>query len=504
MDRLFVDPMRLCGCVLVCLGFLLPVQAFAQEGEAPQQESSFLPKLYIGPMLGPHIRLKSWDLNASADQGQVDALAWPQIGARFGSTLFGYLSIDGELSYLTYASRTGDRNHALAYRAGALGELFPSRTLSPFATAGFGAYHNVVGSHGVDVDMRTDYGFGVRYVLSDSWKARADLRHVLSDGVGDFELGHNLEIVLSVELTAWRGIEDEDGDGVADAMDMCPASAGPAEQGGCPDSDGDGILDKDDRCKQSVGSAEGRGCPDTDGDKLLDPDDLCPTKPGPIKQGGCPSLDVDGDGVPDDQDTCPEVAEDVDGFEDEDGCPDLDNDQDTIADVDDACPLVPESLNGIDDRDGCPETDRDGDQVMDTQDRCPDEAETLNEFQDLDGCPDEVPEEVLSMDGPFIGVAFTDPAKPELTPESRTKLEPLVALMKKHPSVRYTITVYTGVEGDDQDNFFVSERQAKALRKHLLDQGIKSEHVQAVGGGEVDASESKALKKSGVVILERF
>ena len=32
-------------------------------------------------------------------------------------------------------------------------------------------------------------------------------------------------------------------------------------------------------------------------------------------------IDSDGDGIADDLDTCPEQAEDFDGFEDQDGCP---------------------------------------------------------------------------------------------------------------------------------------------------------------------------------------
>ena len=43
--------------------------------------------------------------------------------------------------------------------------------------------------------------------------------------------------------------------------------------------------------------------------------------------------DSDGDGISDDDDQCPDVAEDRDGFEDADGCPDPDNDDDGILDV---------------------------------------------------------------------------------------------------------------------------------------------------------------------------
>ena len=101
--------------------------------------------------------------------------------------------------------------------------------------------------------------------------------------------------------------------------------------------------------------------------------------------------DRDNDGIADDDDGCPDDAEDKDGFEDSDGCPDLDNDGDGILDVDDACPLVKEDYDGDRDEDGCPEGrdgDRDGDGIPDDMDQCPDEPEDFDGFQDDDGCPD--------------------------------------------------------------------------------------------------------------------
>ena len=65
--------------------------------------------------------------------------------------------------------------------------------------------------------------------------------------------------------------------------------------------------------------------------------------------------DRDGDGLADADDTCPDDAEDLDGFEDSDGCPDLDNDGDGLVDVQDRCPNEPEDVDGHDDADGCPE-----------------------------------------------------------------------------------------------------------------------------------------------------
>jgi outer membrane protein OmpA-like peptidoglycan-associated protein len=105
-----------------------------------------------------------------------------------------------------------------------------------------------------------------------------------------------------------------------------------------------------------------------------------------------PSIgDRDGDGIPDDEDKCPNEPEDKDGFQDEDGCPDLDNDGDGIPDSRDACPNEKETFNGYQDEDGCPdvdERDRDKDGIPDRLDKCPDEPEDKDGFEDEDGCPD--------------------------------------------------------------------------------------------------------------------
>jgi hypothetical protein len=69
--------------------------------------------------------------------------------------------------------------------------------------------------------------------------------------------------------------------------------------------------------------------------------------------------DADRDGIPDDEDQCPNHPEDRDGFQDLDGCPDPDNDADGILDVNDKCPNVPETINGFEDDDGCPDANID-------------------------------------------------------------------------------------------------------------------------------------------------
>lgn len=103
--------------------------------------------------------------------------------------------------------------------------------------------------------------------------------------------------------------------------------------------------------------------------------------------------DSDEDAIADDEDICPDIMEDFDGYEDEDGCPDYDNDQDGLYDTKDKCPDTAEDFDGYMDSDGCPDPDNDNDGIPDTEDKCPNQAETKNLFKDDDGCPDEKPKE---------------------------------------------------------------------------------------------------------------
>ncbi len=137
--------------------------------------------------------------------------------------------------------------------------------------------------------------------------------------------------------------------------------------------------------------------PDADGDGISDDDDRCPTvaedRDGFEDGDGCPDPDNDKDGIPDAADKCPNEAEDRDGFQDADGCPDPDNDKDGIPDATDKCPDKPETVNDFEDEDGCPDesppaSDKDKDGIPDDTDECPEEPEDKDGFEDADGCPD--------------------------------------------------------------------------------------------------------------------
>ena len=131
---------------------------------------------------------------------------------------------------------------------------------------------------------------------------------------------------------------------------------------------------------------------DQDADGIPDEVDQCPElaedKDGFEDSDGCPDFDNDDDGVPDDTDRCPTEKEDTDEFEDDDGCPDPDNDHDAIPDTVDACIKEAGAASPDPKRNGCPERDRDVDGIFDSQDKCPTQPEDRDAFQDEDGCPD--------------------------------------------------------------------------------------------------------------------
>jgi len=138
------------------------------------------------------------------------------------------------------------------------------------------------------------------------------------------------------------------------------------------DGDGDGISDQDDNCP----SVANVGQFDTDGDGAGDACDDCPTDPNKIEAGVCgchvPDTDTDADGAADCLDGCPtDSAKTSPG---QCGCHSLetDADGDGAPDCVDACPNDPAKVSfGVC---GCGQSDTDdsdGDGILDCVDSCP-------------------------------------------------------------------------------------------------------------------------------------
>jgi outer membrane protein OmpA-like peptidoglycan-associated protein len=122
-----------------------------------------------------------------------------------------------------------------------------------------------------------------------------------------------------------------------------------------------------------------------------------------------PAPDRDGDGIPDDQDACPDRPEDKDGFEDADGCPDIDNDFDGVLDI---------------------------------ADKCPNEPETYNGFEDEDGCPDTVPADVDALRGTIEGLVYTE-GETAVRDSAHPALRKIARTMAAHPNIRVVLVGHT-------------------------------------------------------------
>jgi len=241
-------------------------------------------------------------------------------------------------------------------------------------------------------------------------------------------------------------------------------------------------LDKADQCRPK----------DRDGDGIEDHLDQCPDDAELVNNykddDGCPEKDDDADGVFNDADRCPTDREDPDGWEDDDGCPDTDNDADGLLDIADKCPNEPEDLNGYQDEDGCPEgnADRDLDGVFDYADKCPDEPENVNEYLDEDGCPDVKPDNIrVTADRIEIQekVLFST-GRSRILPASYGILNSVAQVLRDYPSIKVRIEGHTDSQGSESLNKRLSQQRAQAVFDYLSAQGIQGSRMSPEGFGE--------------------
>ena len=153
--------------------------------------------------------------------------------------------------------------------------------------------------------------------------------------------------------------------------------------------------------------------------------------------------DRDGDGVPDDQDLCP----------DEPGPAELD---------------------------GCP--DRDGDGIPDREDKCPDEPGP----PENDGCPVK-PDDLVEADAKGISLNTSihfDTGKDVIKEDSFALLDQVARLMNAHPEFkRIRVEGHTDNVGNAAYNKDLSGRRAASVVRYLVGKGVAAKRLVAVGYG---------------------
>ena len=184
--------------------------------------------------------------------------------------------------------------------------------------------------------------------------------------------------------------------------------------------------------------------------------------------------DSDGDGVPDVDDACPEVA----GPAENRGCPlSGDRDHDQITDDIDRCPDVPGPKENF----GCPWPDRDRDGVADADDRCPDEPGP----KENGGCPRQQTLIVVRKDRIELKqqIHFT-PNRDIILKGSFPVLRQVARAMKDAPGVVVRIEGHTDDVGTRNRNLKLSQRRAEAVKDFLVKHGVMRARMISEGYGQ--------------------
>jgi outer membrane protein OmpA-like peptidoglycan-associated protein len=307
-------------------------------------------------------------------------------------------------------------------------------------------------------------------------------------------------IAAGVRLAFGDSPGDRDGDGIADGSDRCVLEPedrdGFEDADGCPDPDNDkdGVLDASDGApndpedKDDFEDGDGVPDPDNDKDTVVDTEDRCPIVAGSAEHEGCPFVDGDGDGLADDDDRCPADKEDLDSYEDADGCPDLDDDKDGVVDAADGCRSEPGPVANQ----GCPDADRDGDTVVDRLDNCPDEKGSPANS----GCASKQLVRLGDTRLEILDKVYFKTNKAIIERRSFVLLDNVASVLRAQPNLKVRVEGHTDDVGNDAYNKDLSQRRADAVVTYLVEQGVPSERLTAVGYGEEKPLDLRRSRKA--------
>jgi OOP family OmpA-OmpF porin len=247
------------------------------------------------------------------------------------------------------------------------------------------------------------------------------------------------------------------------------------------------VLAADERETHNLIDSEGRAVLTSRQEECVQTPNTPNTPPKLFKE--CGNIgDRDGDGIPDDEDMCPdntpeEISKGVYQEGPKKGCP-IDTDNDGVPDYRDDCPnnTPLEISKGVDDR-GCP-LDSDGDGVPDYRDKCPNTPPNVE--VDEDGCPFCDPEKDPNKCLPvvFSSEALFDFDKYNLRVDGQRALDEF--LSHKEIELVYSINVigHTDPTGTDSYNMTLSNKRAATVANYLKSRLPATVQIFSEGRGE--------------------
>jgi OmpA-OmpF porin, OOP family len=191
--------------------------------------------------------------------------------------------------------------------------------------------------------------------------------------------------------------------------------------------------------------------------------------------------DRDGDGVPDGQDACPDVAGVPGPDPRRNGCP-PDRDGDGVIDALDMCPDVFGTALADHAHLGCP-PDRDGDGVMDPLDACPDEPGVASiDDPTRSGCPvrSTVTRAVI------VQVVEFDSDSLRLRDDALPVLVAVARLLRERPNLsKVEVAGHSDSSQSPSHSYWLSEQRAAVVREFLVRQGVAPQRLVAHGYGDL-------------------
>ncbi len=311
----------------------------------------------------------------------------------------------------------------------------PEAFFKPYLFGGFGFVTEDFDLGGAYYQTPAGIGLNFRLAPNAYFNIQSEYRYSFEENKDNLQHGIGLWFILGKASSSDLENEaitknDQDGDGIADAMDDCPEEAGPKMLKGCPDLDGDGVADHEDKCPEHAGLPIVGGCPDEDRDGISDFDDECPETYG--KLNGCP--DADNDGIADSKDPCPNVA----------------------------------GTNG----EGCPGGKRPNVVPADSYETLTSKGETWIAEED---------KEILNI--ALKNVQF-ELERARLKSYSLPYLDRVAKVMEKYPEYKLRIIGHTDSTGDATFNLKLSRERAKACFRYLVSKGIQEARIAYLGVGE--------------------